>query len=107
MCTSWTAEQWLEEATSLNNHYTLVDTRYNQAGEVARTYSYASGRGWYAVFPGYGNHPECGTQASALDRMSARGYSLLEKPVTIAELIGPEPEPETTSGLRDLVEDFA
>jgi len=119
MCVSWTDEQWLNRSQPADprSRYTLVDTRYNQAGQIARTYSYASGNSWYAVFPGYGNHPECRTQADALSLMAAQGYNLLEKPITIAEIIT---EVESTpvpaeafgadldrSGFADLVENFA
>lgn len=109
MCTYWTDKQWEENSQPANpdSRYTLEDTRYNRSGQVARTYSYASRRVWYAVFPGYGNHPECRTREDALDLMAAQGY--LEKPVTIAELIGPDPVPEPVelSGFRDPVENFS
>lgn len=122
MCTSWTDQQWKDKSqpAQADSEYTLVDTRYNQAGEAVHTYISNIGT-WYGVLPGYGNHPMFSARrddprGDALAFLTKHGYALEEKPTTIADLIGygpgvPEPAspPDLAEplALGDLVQNFS
>lgn len=91
MCTTWTSEEWLENSkpAKKDSVFTLIDTRYNQNGDVSRVYAASNGDHW-GVLPGEGNYlafydgeaQHYGTtpNAAAILYLERNGYTLAESP---------------------------